>query len=83
MDRIFAQEIARTTRRLAGIEGARTGSVGNAAPSRRTASEAPRIARPLARNLAGASRAGASKRWLSRPGGGMLADTGERVCQGD
>jgi hypothetical protein len=28
MDRIFAEEIARTTRRLAGIEGAQTGSIG-------------------------------------------------------
>ena len=28
MDRIFAEEIARLTRRLAGIEGAQTGSVG-------------------------------------------------------
>jgi hypothetical protein len=28
MDRIFAEEIARTTRRLAGIDGAQTGSIG-------------------------------------------------------
>ena len=28
MDRIFAEEIARLTRRLAGIDGAQTGSVG-------------------------------------------------------
>jgi hypothetical protein len=28
MDRLFAQEIARLTRRLAGVDGAQTGSVG-------------------------------------------------------